>query len=144
MPSIARKKNALSFTIGPPTVPPNCSRLKSVSGLPSDVFDGQRLEALEAERRCRAASFVPDFVMTLTTPPAVRPNSAFAPVATTWNSLHRVERDVDGRALAAHLLAEEAVVVVAAVEADVVEDAALAGERDLVAVRPLHDAHARA
>ena len=24
--------------------------------------------------------------MTLTTPPAVRPNSAFAPVATTWNS----------------------------------------------------------
>ena len=42
--------------------------------------------------------------------------------------LDRVERDVDRRALAAHLLAEEAVVVVAAVEADVVEDAALAGE----------------
>ena len=51
--------------------------------------------------------------------------------------LDRFERDVDGGALAAHLLAEEAVVVVAAVEADVVEDAALAGEVDLVAVRPL-------
>jgi hypothetical protein len=31
-------------------------------------------------------SFVPDFVMTFTTPPAVRPNSAGAPWATTWNS----------------------------------------------------------
>ena len=42
--------------------------------------------------------------------------------------LHRLQRDVDGRALAAHLLAEEAVVVVAAVEADVVEYAALSGD----------------
>jgi hypothetical protein len=53
--------------------------------------------------------------------------------------LHRVERDVDRGALAARLFAEEPVVVVAAVEADVVEDAALPGERDLVAVRSLHD-----
>ena len=51
--------------------------------------------------------------------------------------LDRFERDVDGRALPADLLAEEAVVVVAAVEADVVEDAALAGEVDLVAVGSL-------
>ena len=58
--------------------------------------------------------------------------------------LHRVERDVDRRALTAGLLAEEAVVVVAAVEADVVEDAALPGERDFVAVGPLDDADARA
>ena len=81
--------------------------------------------------------------MTLTTPPAVRPNSAGAPVAITWNSLTASSVMSIARALAADLLAEEAVVVVAAVEADVVEDAALAGERDLVAVRPLHDADAR-
>ncbi len=56
--------------------------------------------------------------------------------------LDRVERDVDRRALPAGLLAEEAVVVVAAVEADVVEDPALTGERDLVAIRPLDDADA--
>src|SRR5207237_7620675 len=56
--------------------------------------------------------------------------------------LDRLERDVDRRALPADLLAEEPVGVVAAVEADVVEDAALAGERDLVAVGALHDAHA--
>ena len=65
---------------------------------------------------------------TLTTPPAVRPNSAGAPRRDHLELADRFERDVDGRALAAGLLAEEAVVVVAAVEADVVEDAALAGE----------------
>ncbi len=53
--------------------------------------------------------------------------------------LDGVERDIYGGALASGLLAEEAVVVVAAVEADVVEDAALPCEVDLVAVRPLHD-----
>ena len=82
--------------------------------------------------------------MTLTTPPAVRPNSALRAGGDDLELLDRVERDVDGRALAARLLAEEPVVVVAAVEADVVEDAALSGERDLVAVRSLHDADARA
>ena len=56
--------------------------------------------------------------------------------------LHRFERDVDGRALPAHLLAEESIVVVAAVEADVVEHAALSREVDLVAVRSLDDADA--
>ena len=49
MPSSAKKKNALSLLIGPPTVPPNCSRWKSSSGLPSDSVAGQRLEALEVE-----------------------------------------------------------------------------------------------
>src|SRR5207342_2109746 len=52
------------------------------------------------------------------------------------------ERDVDGRALSAHLLAKEAVVVISAVETDVVEHAALAREGDLIAVWPLHDADA--
>ncbi len=56
--------------------------------------------------------------------------------------LHRLERDVNRRALAPRLLAEEPVVVVPAVEADVVEHAALSRKRDLVAVRPLDDADA--
>ncbi len=63
-------------------VPPDCSRWKSVSSLPSDVF------AVSASSRWKWKSepwksLVPDLVMTLTTPPAVRPNSAVAPVATT-------------------------------------------------------------
>ena len=53
--------------------------------------------------------------------------------------LDRFERDVHRGALPAGLLAEEPVVVVAAVEADVVEDPALPGEGDLVAVGPLDD-----
>jgi hypothetical protein len=39
MPSRAAKKNALSLTRGPPSVPPNCSRWKSLSGFPSDVSE---------------------------------------------------------------------------------------------------------
>src|SRR5207245_11039134 len=38
MPSNEKKKKALSFRIGPPAVPPNCSRRKPLSGLPSEVF----------------------------------------------------------------------------------------------------------
>ena len=53
------------------------------------------------------------------------------------------ERDVDRSALAADLFAEEAVVVVPSVEAQVVEDATLPGEVNDVAVRPLRDADAR-
>ena len=56
--------------------------------------------------------------------------------------LDRLQRDVDRRALAAELFAEESVVVVAAIEADVVVHAALPIEGDLVAVRPLDDADA--
>ena len=37
--------------------------------------------------RLPCVSLVPDLVITLTTPPAVRPNSAGAPLAITWNSL---------------------------------------------------------
>ncbi len=50
--------------------------------------------------------------------------------------------DVNGRALAAHLLTEESVIVVAAIEADVVEDAALAVDVDFVAVRTLRNTDA--
>src|SRR5260370_5871705 len=56
--------------------------------------------------------------------------------------LYGVQRDIDRSALAAHLLAKEAVVVVSAIQADVVEDASLAVEIDLVAVGSLDDAHA--
>jgi hypothetical protein len=50
------------------------------------------------------------------------------------------ECDVDRGTLSAELLAEETVVVVAAVETHVVEDSALTREVDLVAVRTLRDA----
>ena len=49
----------------------------------------------------------------------------------------------EGRPLAAALLAEERVVEVRAVHGDVVVDALLAVDADLVAVGPLHDGHAR-
>src|SRR6266849_184024 len=52
------------------------------------------------------------------------------------------EGDVDSSALAAHLLAEEAIVVITAIEADVVEDAALAIDVDFIAVRTLGNADA--
>ncbi len=55
--------------------------------------------------------------------------------------LYRFQRDVNRGALAAHLLAEESVVVVAAIQADVIENAALAVDIDFVAVRPLRDTH---
>src|ERR1700730_14086780 len=57
--------------------------------------------------------------------------------------LYGFEGDVDRGALAAHLLAEEAVVVVSAIKADVVEDTALAVDVDFVAVGTLADADAR-
>ena len=79
----------------------------------------------------------------LTTPPAVRPNSALAPLATIWNSPDGFESDIDGCTLATDLLAEEPVVVIATIEADVVEDAALAVEVDFVAVGALRNADAR-
>ena len=57
--------------------------------------------------------------------------------------LYRFQRDVDRRALAAQLLAKEAIVVIAAVKTDVIENAALTGEGDLVAIGSLHDADSR-
>ena len=66
-------------------MPPNCSRWKFSSVVPSDrslVSPSRRWKWNTEPWR----SLVPDFVMTLTTPPAVRPNSAGAPLAITWNS----------------------------------------------------------
>src|SRR5262245_22295923 len=56
--------------------------------------------------------------------------------------LDRVQRDVDRCSLASELLAKEAVVVVTAIEANVIENASLAAKVDFVPVRPLRDGHA--
>src|SRR5207253_8162444 len=53
--------------------------------------------------------------------------------------LHGVEVERERWALAAALLSEEGVVEVGSVHRDNVEDAALAGDGELVAIRPLHD-----
>src|SRR5437868_1738993 len=53
---------------------------------------------------------------------------------------YRFQGDIDGRALAPRLFAEEAVVIVPAIETDVVENATLSVKVDLVAIRTLHDA----
>src|SRR5258708_3428816 len=54
-----------------------------------------------------------------------------------------LESYVDGRPLAAQLLSEESVIVIASVQTDVVENPALTCECNLVAVRTLNDAYAR-
>ena len=56
--------------------------------------------------------------------------------------LHGVEVERERGTLAAALFAEERIVEVRAVDGDVVGDALLAVDRQLVAVRPLHDGHA--
>src|SRR5260370_40324227 len=57
--------------------------------------------------------------------------------------LYGIQSDIDRSALPAKLLPEETVVVVSAIQADVVEDASLAVGIDFVAVGSLHDANAR-
>ncbi len=56
--------------------------------------------------------------------------------------LHRIQSNIDRRALPALLLSEESVVVVATVQAHVIKDSTLAIEGDLVAVGALRDADA--
>ena len=55
--------------------------------------------------------------------------------------LHRIEIERERRALAAALLTEERIVEVGAVHRNVVVDALLPADRQLVAVRTLHDRH---
>ena len=57
--------------------------------------------------------------------------------------LHSIERDIDSGALSANLLAKKAVIVIAAIQADVVVDSALSSEIDFVTIRTLDDAYAR-
>ena len=141
IPSRARKKNALSFLIGPPIVPPYCSRWKSFELGPVREVAGESLEPLEVEGAApeRVRARLGDDVDDAAGRAAVFGRRA---AGDDLELLDGIERDVDRRALSAGLLAEEPVVVVAAVEADVVEDAALAGKRDLVAVGALDDADA--
>src|SRR5260370_14320254 len=56
---------------------------------------------------------------------------------------HGIKRNVYSGALPAKLLSEKSVVVVTTVQTYVVEDAALAGESDFVAVRTLDNTYAR-
>src|SRR5581483_6093686 len=55
--------------------------------------------------------------------------------------LHRIQRDVDRRSLSAKLLSKKSVVVIATVQADVVEHSSLPVEVDFVPIRPLRDGH---
>ena len=88
--SAARKKNILSFLIGPPRVKPNWfwSKLESGSRPPlrSCGFD-DRLSFLKKACAEPWRSLVPDLVTTLTKPPEERPNSAGAPSVMTTISL---------------------------------------------------------
>jgi hypothetical protein len=69
------KKNALSETMGPPSVPPHCCRSRVGGSCPS-TFE----ESMESSRKNPKAlpenSLVPERVMILITPPWARPNSA--------------------------------------------------------------------
>src|SRR5437016_4846147 len=53
-----------------------------------------------------------------------------------------IQRNVDCRTLAAKLLAEKAIIVITAVEADIIEDATLTSESDFIPVRALDNADA--
>ncbi len=71
------------------------------------------------------------------------PEFRVGPAGNHLKFLDRVQRDINRSALSAELLAEEAIVVVAAVEADVIEDAPLSVKVDLVSIWPLRDGHTR-
>ena len=100
---------------------------------------GRQLVGLEEEVGRPARLLVPDLVTTWTNAPPLRPNSGGRAVGDDHHLLDRVLVERERRALAAALLAEERVVEVGAVHRDVVVDALLAVDADLVAVRPLHD-----
>src|SRR5262249_9548798 len=56
--------------------------------------------------------------------------------------LDRLHRNIDRRPLTADLFAEKSIVVIAAIEIDIIEYSTLAGEIDLIAVRPLGNGNA--
>ena len=87
-------------------------------------------------------SLVPDLVTTFTKPDAAAPELGVGALGHHHHLLDRVQVEGEGRALAAALLAEERVVEVGAVHGDVVGDALLAVDGQLVAVGALHDGHA--
>ena len=141
IPSSAPKKNALSVLIGPPNRAAELLAVEPIQVAAVRELAGQRLEPLEVEQRAvrRVRARLRDHV-----DDAAGGAAEFGRRAgrDDLEFLDRVQRDVDRGALPAGLFAEEAVVVVAAVEADVVEDATLSRERDLVAIRSLDDADA--
>src|SRR5262249_56860408 len=103
---------------------------------------GERLPALEVEEAAvhlGGARFGDNVHHATGGAPELRSGAAGHPL----EFLDCIQGDVNGCALPTGLLTEKAVVVVAAIKAHVVEDAALAGEADFVAVRALYNGHAR-
>src|ERR1051325_10859584 len=98
--SKARKPKVVSRSSGKPSVAPYCARVNGgfFDGALSMIgakgvrawIDLWRMKPKTLPRR----SLVPDLVTTLTTPPAVRPNSGANELVTTWNSCpaHRETR----------------------------------------------------
>ena len=135
----------MSFTIGPPSVKPICCWVKSnlSASLPSAFLGAEdKRVVLEVDVQ-RAVHLVGARLGDDVDEAAV--GAAELGVGALGHDHHlldRVEVEGEGRALAAALLAEERVVEVGAVDRDVVVDALLAVDRELVAVRALHDGDA--
>ena len=135
----------MSRTIGPPNVAPNWCWAKSgvnpVVPPPGKVWrkvGGEGVVLAEVVRR--AVELVGPRLGDDVEEAAARPAELrVGAIGDHHEVLHRVEVEGERRALAAPLLAEERVVEVGAVHRDVVVDAALAADADLVAVGPLHD-----
>ena len=75
--------------MGPPRVKPYCCWEKGyLSASEPSAFLGGEARASSLKNACTVPwkSLVPDLVTTLTKPPLERPNSAFAPWATTTTS----------------------------------------------------------
>jgi len=88
-------------------------------------------------RGAAVKSLVPDLVMTLTTPPAVRTKFGVARWLTDLEFFYGFERDVNRGALAPHLVPQKKplFVITPPSRLDVVEDSALAIDVNFIAVR---------
>src|SRR5882724_2863865 len=87
--SAAAKKNVRLLAMGPPTLPPHCSRSNCAFGSPC-CAERKSSEFSSLLRKYPYPDplklLVPDLVTALTMPPTERPNSAAPPMFSTWNS----------------------------------------------------------
>ena len=77
--SVSKKKNSLSFLMGPPTVPPRIWRTSGGLMAAAPVAVGSRALSVRLRKNQKNVpwkSLLPLLVMVLTTPPEARPNSA--------------------------------------------------------------------
>src|ERR1044071_1768000 len=72
--SNAKKKNVRSGSNGPPKVNPYCVRVNGGSSIGAKALRAWKLRWRKKPKMFPCKSLVPDFVTTLTTPPAERPN----------------------------------------------------------------------